>query len=124
MIDKNFMDESKNLSDDCFEEKLIHNLTKKEMELTKEEYILDQVAEINPDAIVLEPRSTFNRAIIGTDPDGRIVYSANKIINAFVDEDEMTEEEAIEYFEYNTLRAIQYMGSANKPILVYDEFIF
>ena len=37
MIDKNFMDESKNLSDDCFEEKLIHNLTKKEMELTTEE---------------------------------------------------------------------------------------
>ena len=32
MIDKNFMDESENLSDDCFEEKLIHNLTQKEME--------------------------------------------------------------------------------------------
>ena len=124
MIDKNFMDESKNLSDDCFEEKLIHNLIKNKMELTQEEYILDQVAEINPDAIVLEPRSTFNRAIIGTDPDGRIVYSANKIINAFMDVDGMTEEEAIEYFEYNTLGTIQPMGSSNKPFFVYDEFIF
>tara|TARA_B100001248_G_C27361140_1_gene446568 strand:+ start:813 stop:1187 length:375 start_codon:yes stop_codon:yes gene_type:complete len=124
MIDKNFMDESKNLSDDCFEEKLIHNLIKNKMELTQEEYILDQVAEINPDAIVLEPQSTFNRAIIGTDPDGRIVYSANKIINAFMDVDGMTEEEAIEYFEYNTLGTIQPMGSPNKPFFVYDEFIF
>ena len=97
---------------------------KNKMELTQEEYILDQVAEINPDAIVLEPRSTFNRAIIGTDPDGRIVYSANKIINAFMDVDGMTEEEAVEYFEYNTLGTIQPMGSSNKPLFVYDEFIF
>ena len=122
MINDKFMDDSDNLSDDCFEEKLVNEIMQ-DMQ-TEQEYILDQVSEINPDAIVLEPRSTFNRAIIGTDPDGRLVYSSNKIIRAFMDEDGMSEEEAVEYFEYNTLGAIQPMDDPNKPLFVYDEFIF
>ena len=122
MIDEKFMNDSENLSDDCFEEKLVNEIMQDIQ--TEQEYILDQVSEINPDAIVLEPRSTFNRAIIGTDPDGRVVYSSNKIIRAFMDEDGMTEEEAIEYFEYNTLGTIQPMDNPNKPLFVYDEFIF
>ena len=116
------MDDSENLSDDCFEEKLTNEIMQDIQ--TEQEYILDQVSEINPDSIVLEPRSTFNRAIIGIDPDGRVVYSSNKIIRAFMDEDGMTEEEAIEYFEYNTLGTIQPMDNPNKPLFVYDEFIF
>ena len=122
MIDKKFMDDSENLSDDCFEEKLTNEIMQNTQ--TDYEYILDQVAEVNPDSIVLEPRSTFNRAIIGSDPDGRLVYSANKIIRAFTDEDDMTEEEAVEYFEFNTLGTIQPMDNPNKPLFVYDEFIF
>ena len=122
MIDEKFMSDSENLSDDCFEEKLVNEIMQNTQ--TEQEYILDQVSEINPEAIVLEPRSTFNRAIIGADPDGRVVYSSNKIIRAFMDEDGMSEEEAVEYFEYNTLGAIQPMDDPNKPLFVYDEFIF
>ena len=94
------------------------------MQNEEAEIVLDTIAEINPDAIVLEPQSTFNQAIIGSDPDGRLVYSSNKIIRAFMSEDGMSEEEAIEYFEYNTLGTIQPMDNPDKPLLVYDEFIF
>jgi hypothetical protein len=52
------------------------------MQNEEAEIVLDTIAEINPDAIVLEPQSTFNQAIIGSDPDGRLVYSSNKIANA------------------------------------------
>ena len=122
MIDKKFMDDSENLSDDCFEEKLTNKIMQQEQ--SEQEYIIDQVAEVNPEAIILEPRSTFNRAIIGSDVDNRIVYSSNKIIRAFMDEDGMTEQEALEYFEFNTLGTIQPMDNPNKPLFVYDEFIF
>ena len=94
------------------------------MQNEEAELLLDTIAEINPNAIVLEPQSTFNQAIIGSDPDGRVVYSSNKIIRAFISEDGMSEEEAIEYFEYNTLGTIQPMDNPDKPLLVYDEFIF
>ena len=94
------------------------------MQNEEAEIVLDTIAEINPNAIVLEPQSTFNQAIIGSDPDGRLVYSSNKIMRAFMSEDGMSEEEAIEYFEYNTLGTIQPMDNPDKPLFVYDEFIF
>jgi hypothetical protein len=93
-------------------------------ELTEQDYFLDQVAELNEDAIVLEPQSTFNRAIIGFDTNGVLIYSANKIIDALSKVDGMTTEEAIEFFEYNTLGTFRGMDNPNKPIFAYDEFIF
>jgi hypothetical protein len=94
------------------------------MQNEEAEIVLDTIAEMNPNAIVLEPQSTFNQAIIGSDPDGRVVYSSNKIIRAFMSEDGMSQEEAIEYYEYNTLGTIQPMDNPDKPLFVYDEFIF
>ena len=36
--------------------------------------VIERIADNNEEAIVLEPRSTFNRAIIGSDTDNRVVY--------------------------------------------------
>ena len=97
------------------------------------DHILEELAEINADAIVLEPQSTFNRAIVGSDTDSRLVYSVTKIISALVDEDGMdsnsatlvpTQQEALEWFEFNTLGTFSGMDNINKPIFIYDEFIF
>ena len=88
------------------------------------DHILEELAEINADAIVLEPQSTFNRAIVGSDTDSRLVYSVTKIISALVDEDGMDEQEALEWFEFNTLGTFSGMDNINKPIFIYDEFIF
>ena len=38
--------------------------------------------------------------------------------------DGMTIEEAIEFFEFNTLGTFSGMDNPNKPIFAYDEFIF
>ena len=88
------------------------------------DHILEELAEINADAIVLEPQSTFNRAIVGSDTSNRLVYSVTKIISALVDEDGMDEQEALEWFEFNTLGTFNGMQNINKPIFIYDEFIF
>lgn len=124
MIDKKFLDESEGLSDDCFEEKLTNTIMQETEQETEQDYFLDQVAELNEDAIILEPQSTFNRAIIGFDTNGVLVYSTNKIIDALHKVDGMTIEEAIEFFEFNTLGTFSGMDNPNKPIFVYDEFIF
>ena len=69
--------------------------------------------------VVLEPHEDFGACIIGTvsDPDVRLVYSYEKILRMFFDRDEMTYAEAQEFIEYNTVRAIPYMGE-RKPVLV------
>jgi hypothetical protein len=93
-------------------------------EITEGDQILEELSSINEDAIILEPRSTFNCAIIGSDTDCRIVYSVTKIIRALMDEDGMDEQEALEWFEFNTLVTFNGMEDKNKPIFMYDEFIF
>jgi len=63
------------------------------------EEVIERVAEWNEDAIVLEPRSTFNRAIIGSDTDYRIVYSVKRIIDALMEDNEVDDTDALEHFE-------------------------
>ena len=87
------------------------------------EEVIERVAEWNEDAIVLEPRSTFNRAIIGSDTDYRIVYSVKRIIDALMEDNEIDETDALEHFEYNTLGTFQGMQDNNKPIFIYEDFI-
>lgn len=50
----------------------------------------------------------------------RLVYSINEITECFVKNNGMTEEEAIEHYEYNTARSIPYVKNA--PMLIYTEF--
>ena len=57
-------------------------------------------------------------AIIGICPDTlRVVYSRTKVIEIFIKDDLMTEEDAIEHAEYNTFNA--YVGEYT-PIWIDD----
>jgi len=61
-------------------------------------------------------------AVIGVDAYSdhmRLVYSINEIVECFM-RDGMTDEEAIDFYEYNTARAVPYMP--NSPILIYTDF--
>jgi hypothetical protein len=61
-------------------------------------------------------------AVIGVDAycePMRLVYSINEIVECFMREG-MTDEEAIEYYEYNTARAVPYIP--NSPLLIYTDF--
>ena len=98
-------------------------MTNKEQQSFGEE-VIERVAEWNEDAIVLEPRSTFNRAIIGSDTDDRVVYSVEKIIRALMEDNELDETDALEHFEYNTLGTFRGMQDNNKPLFVHEDFIF
>ena len=60
----------------------------------------------------------LDEAIIGFDPNfWRVVYSRNKVIKLFQDRDGMTEEEAVEFAEYNTFSA--FVGEKT-PVWVED----
>lgn len=85
--------------------------------------VIERVADNNPSAIVLEPRSTFNQAIIGSDTDDRLVYSVEKIIRALRQEDGMNETDALEHFEVNTLGTFRGMQDNNKPLFIYEDFV-
>lgn len=85
--------------------------------MTKLEQILEQFPDNN--FVTLDG---LDDAIIGVYADTetpRLVYSINEITECFVKQG-MTDEEAIDFYEYNTARAIPYVENA--PILIYTDF--
>lgn len=56
-------------------------------------------------------------AIIGLTDDGKLIYDYDKMVEHLVEKDGMTDEEAIEFIDYNTIRTIPYMGSSHPIIL-------
>lgn len=61
----------------------------------------------------------YTSAVVGVDEDGRVVYSYEKMVKHLVKKDKMTEEEAMEFIDYNTIRALPYEGK-KRPIVVYS----
>lgn len=79
------------------------------------EYIEDY--GIEEDVILLE-NHTYDNSVIGITEDGRLIYDYEKMIKEFMKDEGCSETEAIEWLEYNTLRAIPYMGE-RAPIIMY-----
>jgi len=82
----------------------------------------DLLIEIgHEDSIVFENPS-YDNAIIGTDESGRVIYDYNKMVQCLIDEDGMEYEEACEFIDYNTIRALPYVE--NGPIVLMNSDIF
>jgi len=104
-------------------------MTKKE----EEESMKDVIAEIradrkkhqkelkesieanNPDALLADG---LDDALAGYDTKGRAIYFVNEILGILETRDGMTEEEAVEFFEFNIAGA--YVGEYT-PIYMYEE---
>lgn len=61
------------------------------------------------DAIVFD-NYAYDNSIIGVSTDGRVVYSYEKMVQELMSDEGMSEMEAIEWIDYNTIRAIPYGG--------------
>ena len=70
------------------------------------------------DSILFEDPS-FAQAIIGISEQGRVIYSYDKMIDSLKLSQSMSYEEAVEFIDYNTLRALPYMGE-KCPIILYN----
>lgn len=89
-------------------------------ELFREYYNFDE--EILDNLIFLDTPS-YTDAIIGVSDDNRVIYDYDKMVLSLMNADEMSEEEAIEFIEYNTIRALPYASSladgALAPMIMY-----
>ena len=73
------------------------------------------------DSIVFESPD-YDNAIIGTDDNSRVVYDYDKMVECLMEEDGMDYEEAVEFIDYNTIRALPYYP--NGPIVVHGIEIY
>lgn len=81
---------------------------------TAEERLLDAGYE---DVIIFKDYS-YDDALIGVSDDNRAIYDYEKMIEWLMQEEGWTDNEAVEWIEVNTLRALPYFG-AEAPIIMY-----
>ena len=86
---------------------------------TRQEEIKEMLRDRELDETILFENPSYDTAVIGISSDDRLIYDFNKMVQYLVDTDGMTDEEAIEFIEYNTLRAMPYFGPKT-PIVMYD----
>ena len=73
-------------------------------------------SKLPPDCIVLDNQS-YDNSIIGLTLDNRVVYDYDLMVEELVNEG-FSEEDAIEWIDYNTIRALPYFGGKS-PIVVH-----
>lgn len=60
----------------------------------------------------------YDTALIGVSEDGRAVYDFEKMVDWLMETEGLSRIESIEWIEYNTIRALPYIGEG-APIIMY-----
>lgn len=63
---------------------------------------------------------SYNNSIVGISYDNRVIYDMDLMIEDLMKEENLSFEDALEFIEYNTLRALSYMGE-DAPIILYTK---
>lgn len=82
--------------------------------MTAEEKLVNNGYE---DVVILSDFG-YDDALIGATEDNRAVYDFDKMVQWLMDTEGFSRDEAIEWIEYNTTRALDYAGP-DAPIIVY-----
>ena len=88
---------------------------------------LSEVINMNAEEIILNAgyedviyltNYSYDDALIGISDDNRAIYDYDKMVEWLVVEESFTVEDAMEWIDYNTIRALPYMGEG-APIIMY-----
>ena len=74
-------------------------------------------AELPEDAIVFDNMS-YDGSIVGVTTDDRVVYDYDKMVEELMEDEGWSYEDAAEWINYNTIRALPYAGE-HAPIIMY-----
>ena len=71
------------------------------------------------DDVIIFENYSYDDALVGVTEDGRAVYDFDKMVDWLVQETGWGLEEATEWIEYNTIRALPYAGPQG-PLIMYS----
>ena len=78
----------------------------------------ERLTEMGYEDVVILDNYSYDDALIGVTEDGRAVYDYDKMIVWLVDKHGFSPTDAVEWIDYNTMRALPYMGE-DAPVIMY-----
>lgn len=80
---------------------------------------IDILVDAGFDNVLLLSNYSYDKAIVGVTTNNQAVYSFKKMVQWLMETEKFTQEEAIEWIEYNTIRSLPHY-SPEAPIIMYD----
>ena len=80
--------------------------------------IRQALCDMGHDEAIVFDGPAFDEAIVGVTDEGRVIYDYDMMVHCLRAEDGISEDEAIDFIEYNTMRALPYAGP-NAPIIMH-----
>lgn len=80
--------------------------------------VIERLEDAGFEDVLLFSNPSYDDALIGVTTDNRAVYDYNSMVDWLIEQDDMSYDEAVEWIDYNTLRALPYYGEA-APIVIY-----
>ena len=80
------------------------------------EEIREFLAEHSPESVIFDDPA-YDNSIVGISTDGCLVYDFAKMVKELSQDDGISEEEALDFIEYNTVRILPYIATS-RPIIV------
>jgi hypothetical protein len=81
--------------------------------------MLEELEIAEEDQPLLLTNHSYDKSIIGfTSEDGRAVYSYESMIQEYMEDEDCSEEEAQEWVDFNTMRALPYGDKGHNPIVI------
>lgn len=78
----------------------------------KQENIKQLIEDYGYDSVLLFENPSYDTAFVGISDDDRAVYDYDKMVEHLMETDGMSDVEAIDFIEYNTIRSLPYYKGA------------
>ena len=81
----------------------------------------DRILDAGFEDVIIFKDFSYDSALVGVSDDNRAIYDFDLMIEWLMWAEDFEEDEAVEWIEVNTLRALHYMGD-KAPIIMYKLF--
>lgn len=78
----------------------------------------DKLLDLGYEDVVIFSDFSYDDALIGVTEDNRAVYDYNKMVIWLMEHEDFTEDEAVDWISYNTIRSLPYFGE-DAPVVMY-----
>lgn len=78
----------------------------------------DKILEAGYEDVIILKDFSYDSALIGVSDDNRAIYDYDLMVEWLMEKEGWSEEESVEWIEYNTIRSLPYAGS-RAPIIMH-----
>lgn len=87
--------------------------------LKTEEDVKELITDYEYEDVIVFSNPDYASAFVGISEDNRAVYDYDRMVEFLMSEYDITDIEAIEFIDFNTIRALPYIGEG-APIIIHN----